>query len=96
MRVDKPRPQPAGRSVSLHIERLVLDGVALSGTQGAQLRGALIGELTRLLEGGEIAPSSGAAATLAAPGIQIARNSSPATIGVEIARSVHKSLNPAA
>jgi hypothetical protein len=94
MRVDQPRP--ASRSVSLHIERLVLDGVSLSGTQGAQLRGALIRELTRLLEHGGIAPSPGAVATLAAPRIRIARDSSPATIGMEIARSVQQSLNPSA
>src|SRR5262245_3803019 len=81
-------------SVSLHIERLVINGVPLGAGQGAQLQLAVQRELARLLQRDSIGPAlrGGAMAELAAPAIQISAPFRPAEVGRQIARSVHESL----
>ena len=89
-----PANLPATREVMLHIERLVMDGVALDGGQIAQLRAALQGELTRLLQrDGGAALQGGAAPLLQAPVVRISAPFQPADLGRQIARSVHASLS---
>lgn len=45
---------PVPASLHLHIERLVIDGLPLEGTEGTLFRSALETELTRLLRDGGI------------------------------------------
>jgi hypothetical protein len=83
-----------GRGVSLHIERLVIDGAPLSAREAAQLGGALQQELALLLQQGGGAPSlpSGAVAALSARPAQLAGPFRPPTLGRQIARSVYAAL----
>ncbi|HEY2069703.1 MAG TPA: hypothetical protein VGG48_09140 [Rhizomicrobium sp.] len=77
-------------NVTLHIERLVLDGV--SATDTPRLRRAVEQELTRLLRHGGIAPhlaGGGATPKLAAPQIRFAAGQSTSGMGRQIARAVY-------
>lgn len=89
------RPAPQKHSgVSLHIERLVIEGVPLGSRQLVQLREAAQRELTRLIErdGVGSALKGGALPKLAGPTIQTGDPVRPAELGRQIARSVHESL----
>ncbi|OGB24077.1 MAG: hypothetical protein A3I66_11425 [Burkholderiales bacterium RIFCSPLOWO2_02_FULL_57_36] len=85
----------ASRDVTLHIERVVIDGVPLTGAQAAQLRAALQGELTNLLErdGAGFLLQGGAMPRSTAPAIQVFAPVRPAELGRQIARSVYASLS---
>lgn len=85
----------ASADISVHIERLVLDGVTLSPGQAAQLQAAVQHELIRLLQQDGVSPAlqGGAVPALAAPSIEIAAPFQPAAAGRQIARSVYASLN---
>jgi hypothetical protein len=78
--------------IRLHIERLVLDGLPVTGAQGPQIKAALETELRRLLSvhgvSRELA-SGGAVPSVRAPGLAIARGASAARVGTQIARSLH-------
>ena len=79
--------------VSLHIDRLVIDGMPLAANQVAQLRTAIQHELARLLQqGGSRAWSEGAVPALQAPAIQVSSPFRAADLGRQIALSVHQSL----
>src|SRR5437764_15487352 len=90
----KHRESNVSGSVSLHIERLVIEGVSLQAGQAAQLQIAVQRELTRLLQRDGIGASlqGGAVPALSAPAIQISSPFRPAVLGRQIARSVHQSL----
>ena len=78
-------------NVKLHIERLVLDGVAASG-QPQLLQAAVQAELTRLLTEGGIAPALAGGTALpriALPGIAAGPGDSPAALGTRIAGAVY-------
>ena len=77
-------------NVELHIDRLVLDGVALDGPGQRLLREAMRAELTRLIaEGGIAAPVSGLAPRIAAEPIALGAGCGPLQMGVQLARSVY-------
>lgn len=84
----------AAAGVRLRIERLVVDGPALSARDGAALRRAVQRELTRLLrrDGGAAFGQGGAVASLSAPVIRIAGPLRAHDLGRRVARSVHHSL----
>jgi hypothetical protein len=83
-------------NVSLHIERLVLDGLELERGHEPLFRAALEAELTRLIAGGGGAnhlTTAGTVPRLSAPGIETAGGGGdPAGLGRQIARSVYDSL----
>lgn len=80
-------------TMQLHIERIVIDGVPLTGAQASQLRGALQTELARLLQSGERRSWNGAALhSLSAPAVMLTAPVRPLELGRLIARSVHASL----
>jgi hypothetical protein len=80
--------------VSVHIERLVLDGLPLAPGAAVQLQFAVEGELIRLLaEDGLDRASQGAFRSLPAPAFQYVGNSVPTDLGRQIARSVYESLD---
>lgn len=81
------------QNVSVHIERLVLDGVAMNYSQAAQLHMAVQHELRNIFErDGAAALTATAVPRVVAPAIQISHPLRPAELGRQIARSVHESL----
>lgn len=81
--------------ITVHIERLILDGLTLSRLEGQTLQRALETELARLLSAYGIADElrSGAAlATIRTATIELSGVRSPAQIGCHIAQTVHASL----
>lgn len=82
------------RGVTLHIERVVIDGVPLTGVQAGQLRAALQVELSKLLQqdGSGLTLHGGALPGLTAPAIQVSAPLRPSDLGRDIARSVYASL----
>jgi hypothetical protein len=83
-------------NINVSIERLVLDGLVLNGTQGAVVQAAVETELARLLaEQGLSRSSGGAVPYLTANPIQMTPDSKPAQLGHQIAQSLYSSLTPA-
>jgi hypothetical protein len=81
--------------VRLHIERLVLEGVALGPGGAARLLAAMETEFVRLLGSVSLSPAllaGGAIPELHVGALQLERGHSPAQIGTELARIVHGGL----
>ena len=88
------RSDARARRVSLHIDRLVIDGFALQSGQAHHVRAALVRELTRLIETRGVQADSGAAVPrLRAPAIRLSPAAKTAEIGRRVAGSIHQSLN---
>lgn len=80
---------------SLHIERLVIDGLPLMPVQRAQLQTAIEQELVRLAEDNRYAHDwlgHGAIPAIGAPAIQVSTAVCPVELGRQIAGSVFASL----
>ena len=78
-------------NIKLHIERLVLDGLPITRSQGPLVQAAVEAELARLLAEGSLAPelaSGGAVPSVRADGINSV-GGSPGQIGRQIARAVY-------
>ncbi len=83
-------------NISLHIERLVLDGLTAHAGQAGRFQAALEAELSRLLaERGLPGVAPGAIPHLAAAPVRLAPGA-PAQWGRQIAGSLVASLAPAA
>jgi hypothetical protein len=83
------------RNIELHIERLVVHGVPLSGGGRDLLRVAMEAELSRLLSrGGVAAPlqAAGALHGITASAIQLDGMQSPSALGRQIAGAVHRGI----
>jgi hypothetical protein len=81
--------------VNLHIERLVLDGLPISRSQGALVQRAVEAELSRLLAADGLAPSLLAGGAMPyAPGgpMRLTNESNPDHLGTQIAQSVYGGL----
>jgi hypothetical protein len=82
--------------VFLHVERLVVDGLPLTATQGARLQVALEGELARLVaarrDGYRGRDGTGDAGSLRSPPV-VWEPTRPRQLGRALARSVFASLN---
>ena len=79
-------------NIELHIERLILDGLAIEPGQAADIQTALEGELTRLLvESGVRADlrAGGAMPSLRGRAINVTSETNAAQLGTQIAQSVH-------
>lgn len=79
-------------NVTLHIERLILDGLTLSARERGVLGTAVTTELTRLIhEGGLPAnlPASGIVPSIPAGAIQLGNDHNPARLGQQIAQAVY-------
>jgi hypothetical protein len=77
--------------VSLHIERLILDGVEIATGQQHSLQAAVEGELTKLLIQDGLAHQSiagGMLPRIVAPAIQFDAGNDPAAMGRRIAGAV--------
>ena len=88
------RTAPQTVSVSVSIERLVLDGFGFTPAQGAVVQRALECELARLVhaDAGRSAWRGGALSAAAAPAVQLAGHAQPASVGQGIARSLFAAL----
>jgi hypothetical protein len=85
--------EPKKSAVSLHIERLVLDGLPVTGSGStAQVQIAVQNELMRLLNQNEIGRTGYTVHSTIAPGFQIVGDPSPSTLGRNIAHSIFHSL----
>jgi hypothetical protein len=81
--------------IQVHIERLVLEGLPVSGSQGPQIRSALQKELMRLLSAGGL--SDELRGGMAVPSIRVGvipfgPENQGAKLGRRIARAVHEGI----
>jgi hypothetical protein len=92
-------------NVTIHIERLVIDGFFVEPRAVAELRTAVTAEIARLFAAGPVPAAllaGGAVASVRAPGVVTAPTTGDATRspgsvavwGTEIGRAVHRSLGP--
>ena len=80
-------------NISLHIERLVLDGLPVSAAQAPLVQAAVEAELMRWLASQPIAPASSTALASVTAGDIQTRPSAPAReLGGAIGRSIFRSL----
>ena len=82
-------------NINVNIERLVLDGLAVTYGQSARVRQEVETQLCNLLSRNGIAPrflSGGSFAAIAGGGIQLKENVSTAGIGRQIASAVYRGL----
>jgi hypothetical protein len=85
-------------NISVHVERLVLEGLPVSVSERPLLQVAIEAELTRLLRNGGLADElrAGAALTQVPAGtLRVGTESSPKELGTDIARAVHPGLGHA-
>jgi hypothetical protein len=81
-----------GVNITLHIERLILDGVAVSDGHGAQVRDVVGQELHRLLSNAKLADnwvSQSTADSLEATPIDIPQTMTTAHLGQQIAAALY-------
>ena len=79
-------------NIRLHIEKLILDGLAMGAGDGAKVKVAVEAELSRLLAEGGLAPAlqgAGALARIRANPVSIGKDTSPKALGEQIAYSVY-------
>ena len=81
-------------TVTLHIDRLVLDGLMVSSHGGRAVSMAVEAELTRLIAAGGLSRSHGISVPrLSAPGVTLGPGATPAAIGTEIAGALFSGLS---
>ncbi|MCF6218061.1 MAG: hypothetical protein L3J62_11760 [Gammaproteobacteria bacterium] len=83
-------------NINLHIERLVLDGVALEPHQRPALKASLEAELASLLGRNGVGAglhNGGAVDAIRADSIAIGGKNEPSGLGKQIARSVYGGIN---
>jgi hypothetical protein len=82
-------------NINLHIERLILDGLPITPSQGLLVQAAIEKELARLLTENGIAESfqAGVAVpSVRANGIQLTSGGNPTQLGAQIAQSVYSGI----
>jgi hypothetical protein len=83
-------------NINVHIERLILDGLPVTSSQGSLVQAAVEAELMHFLaEQGLRRSSAGAVPHLSAGSVQVAEDSKPSQLGSQIARAIYGSLAPA-
>jgi hypothetical protein len=84
-------------NIKLHIDRLILEGLPVSATDGKTVRGAVESELTRLLTSGGVSESlhAGAIPQVRANGLQYSPHAGPEQLGRQIANSLYGGIGKA-
>jgi hypothetical protein len=83
-------------NIHIHIERLILDGMPVNGSDGSVVQAAIEGELAHLLTAqGLPGASPGAMPYLSGGRIQLVRDSTPSYLGHQIAQAIHTGFAPA-
>ena len=83
-------------NVRLHIERLVLDGLALAPSQGGRVQAAVAQELGRLFLEARLSPhlaSGGALPVIRGGTIEAGHSVRPSGLGTKIAGAVFSGIN---
>jgi hypothetical protein len=84
-------------SIHVHIDRLVLDGLALSPHDRPAIHDAVSRELARLIEPGKLSPASGVTlARVAVPAIALTANATAPEIGRQIAGAIASGIHSGA
>jgi hypothetical protein len=82
--------------VTVHIERLVLDGLGFTPAQGALVQGALVQEFARLAaRAGADGWHADAMPAATAPALRLHGTPQPARVGRDLARSLFATLRSA-
>jgi hypothetical protein len=82
-------------NIELHIERLILDGLAIRANRRGEVQAAIEAELTRLLSTGGLSPNlllGGTMPSVPATSIQLAPPYEPGDLGRYIAGGVHGAI----
>ena len=82
-------------NIHIYIDRLILDGLPITRSQGPLVQAAVEAELARLFnENGmaETLQTSIAVPSVRANGMQLASGSNPAQMGTQIAQSVYSGI----
>lgn len=82
-------------NIELRIERLILDGLPVDGSERAEIRDAVEAELTRLLTAhasNEELRSIGAVRSINAGEVRVTQQTSAAHLGNGIAQAVHTGI----
>jgi hypothetical protein len=82
-------------AIHVHIERLILDGIAVSAGQRPQLQAAVEAELGRLLAAGGLGSGlaqGSATAAVAGGSIQLTHSNEPGTLGQQIAQAAYGAI----
>ncbi len=90
-------PAPPLRPVSIHIDVVRVEGLALTPAQARQFRAALQAELQRLARH-DAAPHAWASTAVPserAPPVRLAAAAPPAQLGVELGRSLWRAIGGA-
>lgn len=81
--------------INLHIDRLVLEGLPVTGAQDTAVQSAIQAELGHLLAThglGSGKPTAQTSPYARGEAIQLTRDAGPRQVGTQIAKSVHGSL----
>lgn len=84
-------------TIRLHVERLILDGVPLTGVERTRFEQSLVRELTGMFAvpgTAQLLTRHGALERLEAPDVRVQPHQSGTVLGARIARSVSDSLAP--
>jgi hypothetical protein len=82
-------------NISLHIQRIILEGINLPVHQRPALQAAVTAELTRMLAEGGLTPDltvGGALTFVRANDLQIPTGDNPTQLGNQIAQSVYSGI----
>lgn len=83
-------------NISVHIERLILDGLPIGPGQGALAQAAVEAEMARLLAAGGLATnmeSDAALSSISAGTIHLTTESRPSQLGRQIAATIYGALS---
>lgn len=85
-------------NITLHIERLILEGIPLAYSHKTVVQGVVEGELARLLTGDGLAgelQSGGALRSVVGGDMQLSSDGNPHTLGRQIAHAVYQGIGGA-
>ena len=88
-------PADIKNTIQVHIDRLILDGIAVPHAQRPHLQAAVEAELARLLADGGVAPHLATGRVVPQiPGdsIELSPHSNPAQLGHQIAHAVYRGI----
>ena len=83
-------------NITIHIDRLVLDGLPLERSAGSMVQAGLEKELARLLGDHGLQSGwqqGGAVAALSAPSIALGPSAKPFEIGEAVGQAIHHAVN---
>ena len=82
-------------SINLHIERLILDGLPVTSSQGPLVQAAVEAQLAHLLRAEGLNPelrAGGALPSVKARNIQMVSDPNPSQLGQQIAQAVYRGI----